>query len=121
MGYGQMNPPCNSNPPSNCGGGNFCVHTCCCQTRIYGGGGSNNPSLSSQDIAHINRALSFLGSFLEDGRISVSVEIEALRKLIEPVVVNSGSGEVPLQRVNLEFRVGRSNPIISSKVNDDAH
>lgn len=111
------NPPCNTWPRES----RECFFRRNYSTG-YGGGGPEKFRISPQMGSNIDWILSALRSFVEDGGVSLRVEIEGFSKLIQSSMINAGmSIKSPVEGVDLKFGVGNGSPSFSSQKQDNTH
>ncbi len=119
-GGGEFSPH-SSYPPFNCFSGNACIRNFSCKPAVYSGGGPQQFRITPEMGVDIQRILSALSSFVKDGDITISVEVEALNVLSKPSMVNGSSSEIPMKLMNLKFRVGDSLSNVSCEKQDYSH
>ena len=117
-GGGEFSP--HSNPPFSCRTiyGGFTDFRCKAASQGFGGG--QQFRISPEMGIDIQWILSALSSFMKDGGITISVEVEAFDEFGKPTVIDS-TVKRPTKLMNFKFRVGDSFSTVGGEKNDNAH
>jgi len=108
-------------PPANCCCRNCSFRNSSSYPGFYGGGGPQEFRLTHEMGRDIYGLICTLGTFIEDLRVTLGIEIKAVDKLGKPVVVNSASWEPPVHGVNFDLPVGNDQPLCSGEKHHDSH
>lgn len=112
---------CNCSNPPQFGAGDY-VHRSDfrCKATSQGFGGGQQFSITPQMGIDIQNLLSALSSFVKDGRVSLSVEVEAFDVLSDSAVID-GSVKGPAKFMNFKFRIGNGFSDVRCEKQNDSH
>ena len=117
-GGGEFSP--HSNPPFSCRTNYGGFTNFRCKSASQGFGGGQQFCITPEMGIDIQRILSALSSFMKDGGITISVEVEAFDEFSKPTVIDSAVKR-PSKLMNFKFRVGNSFSSVGGEKNNNAH